>query len=160
MGLGLADVTNEYRLITGTGSTGKRVDAYFELVLQKAEQVTQAEGVGGSATDVESLTADLSLIYPSSLISTGQILDVENVPCLPAISIQGDGTIKKGGDTEPGHPTLILNPKLALPVNTRLAKCTGSQVVNTSVINGVLIRNALGTAVGRMEIERLGLWNS
>ena len=71
LGLGLADVTNKDWLVARTGSTGKGVDAYFQLFFQKAQQITKAKGVGWSATNIESLAADLCLMVPSGLISTG-----------------------------------------------------------------------------------------
>ena len=94
LGLGLADVTHKDWLVARTGGTGKGVDAYFELFFQKAQQITKAKGVRWSTTNVESLAANLSLMVPSGLISTGQIPDVENIPGLPAITIQSDWSLQ------------------------------------------------------------------
>ena len=61
------------------------------------------------------------------------------------------------GDDEPGHPALVLHPELARPVDARLPERGGGDAVDPGEVERVLVGGALRAAIGRKEIERLGL---
>ena len=53
-----------------------------------------------------------------------------------------------------GDPSLILGPHLAMPVDAAHPQHRGRHAVAARIIQHILVGRALGTAIGRVEVER------
>ncbi len=56
-----------------------------------------------------------------------------------------------------GDPALVLRPHLPLPIDAAHAQHGGRHAEAAAIIEDILIRCSLGTAIGRVEIERAAL---
>ena len=113
--------------------------------------------MGRAAADVEGLLRHLVGSADRRLVGAKQIVDVQDVAHLLAVAEDGDVAPEDRGDDEPGNPALILHAELARPVDARLPERRRGDAVDPGEVEGVLVGGALGAAVGREEVERLGL---
>src|SRR3546814_12853777 len=73
------------------------------------------------------------------------------------VAIKGDRSPLQGADQEMRDPALILRPHLPPAVDAAHAQHSGGQIETACIIQPILVRRALGTALGGMEIERAAL---
>ena len=96
-------------------------------------------------------------MFDGGLVGTREVVDVQHVARLLAVAVEGDRLAEHGGDGEPGDPALVLDAELAGAVDAGLPEADGVQAVYPAVVDDVLIGDALGAAVGRVEVELLVL---
>src|SRR5688572_4621143 len=82
---------------------------------------------------------------------------MQNVAYLLAVTEDGDVAAEDRGYDEPRQPALILHAELTRTVYAGLPERGRRQFVDPGEIEGVLVGRTLGAAIGRKQVERLGL---
>ncbi len=93
-------------------------------------------------------------------VGVQQIVDKEHIAHLLAVAVDANGASLDGGNDKPGHPTLILDPKLSVAIDAALTHDDGAQTIDPMIVAHILVAGALGATIGRMEIERLRFGNA
>src|SRR5207248_11699282 len=90
-------------------------------------------------------------------VHVDEILNVQQVPDLLARPEDRQRLSESDGHREPGHPSLILDPDLAGPIDAGLTKRDRAHAVDARIVGRVRVCRALRTSVWRARVERLRL---
>lgn len=109
-----------------------------------------------AAADVVDLPGNGVNTGERQFVEIDQVVNVEHIPHLLAIAIDDNRAAGLSGNHEMRRPALILHTELAWAIDRRLPKHHRGQAVDAVVIAHVLIAGALRTAIGRIEVQRVG----
>src|SRR3569833_294481 len=104
------------------------------LDTQQFQQLTQAQGVARTAANVERLPLERGHVIPREPEGLHEVADVENVPDLATITVQGQRTILASPDEEMGDPALVLGAELVRPIDTAHPEDDRGQAVGARVV--------------------------
>src|SRR6185437_7707099 len=124
-----------------------------ESAVENLDQFKQGKRVLDATPHVVSFPARNLNSVQRGRIRGDQVMDVENVSHLLAVTVNSYGPPRRGTDAKPCEPALILHPELPWPINAGLAKHQGSHAVNPRIIEHILVAGALGTSVRRIRVE-------
>jgi hypothetical protein len=122
--------------------------------------VEQADGVTGTTTKVEGLSAATLDVAIGANIGFDGVRDVENVANLPAVAEDGYRFSREAADQEVRNPALIFVAALPRSVNATHAKDSCGDMKRACVVDDVLIGRTFGTSVGCVKIEALAFINA
>jgi hypothetical protein len=122
-------------------------------VLDELEELEQADGATGTPTDVEGASRKLIDAAPAAQEGVDEIVDEQEVSDLLSVAVEGELLAGEGPDEKVGHPALILGAKLVWPVDAARAEDSRRETEGAGVVENVLIRAALGAAVGAAKLE-------
>src|SRR2546427_8112384 len=151
------DIADVDFLIPGSPTVIRRSERALHIELKILEELLNRNGVIWSAPDVVDATGSAIDMLERGVISVQQIVDEEHVTDLFAVPVDAEASLQVRRDSEPRDPSLVLDPKLSITVDTGLSKNDGANAVDAVVIPDVLVGGALRTAVRRVEIQRIRL---
>ncbi len=128
-----------------------------DIVADETQDLVQANGIVGPATQVEGLPAQLVDVAPHGKIGIDRVPHVEDVANLAAIAIKHDSPPFDRTDQEMGDPALVLRPHLPLPIDATHAQYGGGHAEAAAIIEDILVSRPFRTAIGSVEIERAAL---
>src|SRR5947209_7168675 len=138
------------------GAPVSEIDFYgpAEPRLDEAQNAFETDGIRRSAAEIESAAGDAPDFAPAGEIGFDGVGDVQHIAHLTPVAVNRDRLPAKRAVDKMRDPALILRAHLMRAIDAAHAQHRRQQIEASGIIQNVLIRGALGAAVGRVEVER------
>jgi hypothetical protein len=124
---------------------------------QRADRLDQLDEAGGSfrpAADVERVAGERVHLRLREQHRIDEIADVQDVADLQSVAVYRDRLILDGANEKVRDPALILGAELVRTVNAAHSEDDRRQPEGARVVEDVLVRGALRTAIRAVKIDR------
>lgn len=138
------DVRNVDPLVARPPIGKSILDGMAEFLLEQVNDFQERYGLFRSTAHVEDGRREMRLHLHATEVQVHEVVNVEHIPDLFAVSVDSNESPQNRADSEPRHPALVLHPHLPRAIDTGLAKDDRLQPVDPAIVEHILVGSSRG----------------